>query len=106
MKKVTKRQAEQALRTVQKKWQGYVDAGSTPPALQQREGHWTIVWEEGPFDWTTLASLGGVNEELAYELRESGLKAPMEEPLEMPEGVYSEPWNGWQLGLYLEHWAS
>ena len=39
---------------------------------------WSIVWEEGPYDWAVLAS-------------GEGLRTP---------GTFLEPINGWALGLY------
>jgi hypothetical protein len=53
--------------------------------------HWVLAWEEGgPYEWTALATSGGIAE----------FSAKAFEPAEFPRTVFCEPVNGIELGVY------
>lgn len=56
--------------------------------------HYTIAWEDGaPYEWPILVTLGGVSEFTGKSF----------EPATFPPGVYVEPINGIELGIYPPH---
>lgn len=64
------------------------------------DGHdWVVSWEEGPWEWAYRASMGGFNE-VADQVAAMGGTPVEEEPIPMPDGVWCEPINSFQLGLY------
>lgn len=70
----------------------------TPPVLHEPGtgwgDHWVISWEgEGPHPWPVLLTGGGVDD---Y----SGARV---EPATLPRGVFCEPINGCELGIYPPH---
>lgn len=59
---------------------------------------WSVVWEEGPYDWTM--GLNGGFTEASYMVAEARGTAPKPEPvLDLP-GIMLEPVTGWAVGLY------
>lgn len=55
--------------------------------------HWTLAWEGGsPYEWPILVSTGGRTDSGAWV-----------DPAEFPPGVFAEPVNGIELGLYPPH---
>jgi hypothetical protein len=93
---VTKRQAESALNAVRHQFDGY----DTDRAFLRDDGdRFVIVWEEGsPYQWTYIALTGHqeVDEEasslMGRTVRTKAASAPM--------GVFAEPINHIELGLY------
>lgn len=92
---VTREDAEAVLQAIVKQFhaEAYDDLG--PKLLM--EWDWptggptpTIVWEEGPYEWTMLAVHGGVDQEY-------GGTVPA---VEIPATVFVEPYSGWALCLY------
>ncbi len=59
---------------------------------------WSIVWEEGPYDWS-LGLAGGYTE-TSYLIAEMLGTAPKAEPAMDTPGVLVEPVNGWAVALY------
>src|SRR4051812_7159622 len=64
-KQVTRRQAEAAARAVAKAYGAEPDYG---PKVWDDDGRLVILWEEGPFEWTYSASMGGFDEEMFHNL--------------------------------------
>jgi hypothetical protein len=53
---------------------------------------WSIVWEEGPFEWAYLFPHGGVEEEFGFRRQDvSSL---------IPDGVFAEPITSWSIGVH------
>lgn len=88
MATVTKRQQQQVLAAVKEQFKVWVEAGYEPK-LMDYDGTPSVVWEEGPYDWTMLTG-GGVEEEFGFRVPAGNY----------PEGVFLEPLNGCVLGLY------
>lgn len=115
---VTKRQAEQVFKAVQKKYASYLDGVGEldqPKLIKDWDWGWSpikwaVVWESGPFEWALLASGGGFDEETylaAVEIAGAAEARRMSEdgkfnvePLPVPKGVWLEPVNGWSFGIY------
>lgn len=125
-KRVTRRQAEAALRAVEKQFKTYLepldlgDGGRVfppvcpPPTLSMDwDGHVAILWEDGPDEWAYRASMGGNSEEdrvlaasVAREFdqdpQEAVSRVTVEEPVKWPKGVWAEPYYSFVLCLYPE----
>lgn len=114
-RRVTKAEAETVLRGIRRRFAAYLGDGADAPVLRRRwdwaNAEWTIIWEGGPPDWTYLALDGGVDEEmstLAMTMPEYGdyvrtgrIDRPARvDAVEMPPGVYAEPYSSWALCLY------
>jgi hypothetical protein len=123
--RVTKRQAEAALRAVEKQFKRYLEPIKDPegefedippmcppPKLSMDwDGHVAILWEDGPDEWAYRATMGGTSEEerclVAAAAQEFG-KDPkqavaamkVDAPMKWPKGVYAEPYNSFILCLY------
>lgn len=118
---VTRDQAETALAAIRSTFAAYCEPmtidGETYPALSDGpklidgtdyDGRPDpiIVWEDGaPYEWTYLASMGGVDQETASLAAEFGgtvkpTPAASEHPA-WPAGVWAEPVNTVTLALYL-----
>lgn len=98
MASVTKREAEKFLRALKKQRAAWIDDDSKGPELLEDwdwTGYggfrWSIVWEEGPYDWSDLFPFGGVDEEFG------GRIADVSEGL--PETLYAESITGWAVGI-------
>lgn len=95
-KQVTKKQGEAVLGAVKEQFKSWLDAGYDPPVLVMEftflggEAVPTIVWEEGPYDWSMFVPGGGVEEEFGFTIKE----------VELPDGVFAEAMTGWALGIY------
>ncbi|MGV0986783.1 MAG: hypothetical protein ACOYB2_19725 [Limnohabitans sp.] len=118
-RKVTKAQATKVLSEVKRTFKPYIDPkveGSGPTLVMDFDwfgygGYPAIVWEGGPYEWSILASNGGVDEELttlamtmpeyvAFE-RTGKMANPVRvKPIVAPEGTYLEPITSWALGLF------
>lgn len=112
-RQITRRRAEQALAAVKTQFKAYIDAGYDEPKLCEPGYHarsWTIAWDGGPEEWSTLAfNPGAVDPEMYSEARFAGIneeaarrlaKVPDED--KCPAGVFAEPINYCILGLYPE----
>lgn len=90
-----------AFAAVRETFEAYLDAGYCEPTLMQdfdgRE--WTIVWEEGPYQWPFLATGGGVDEEMAALGEEFGYTPKPVEAITVP-GAFIEPVNHYSIGVY------
>jgi hypothetical protein len=51
---------------------------------------WAVIWEGGPYDWSMYLD-GGIEEEFGARLQ----------AIELPDGVWAEPINGFAVGLYV-----
>lgn len=95
---ITKRQAEQFLRALRKQCHVEPDSKYGPKLVEDWDwtgyggAKWSIIWEEGPFQWTYLFPYGGVEEEF-------GLKVP-DVSERLPAGFYAEAITSWAIGLY------
>ena len=96
-KNPTKRQAEKVLAAVRRQYKPWITS-SIGPKLVEDWGYygapakWSIVWEEGPFEWAIMFPYGGRDQEFGFKL------ADVSDAL--PEGFYAEPYNGWSVGIY------
>lgn len=93
MKNLTKKQAEAALKKVEK-WMGPWVSEDEKPTLYPPGFHtsgWSIAYEGGPYNWTMLIG-GGIDEEF-------GIKYP---EITFSKHVFAEPVNNCILGLYYE----
>lgn len=104
MSTLTRAKAEKVLAAVEKVCAAWIDPsilGSGPTLVMDWEPYWggeprpTILWEEGPYEWT-YALAGIINngessreEEFGFTL--AGQPVP---------GVFAEPGTGWALCLY------
>ncbi len=107
-KHITRRQAEETLQIILQQFRPYV-ADDSKPVLYEPGHHsdsWSIGWDDGPYEWTYRAFVGGFDEEIYFlaldagttkEAAENMAKMPAVNP---PKGVFPEPINGWCLGLY------
>lgn len=109
MSSVTKVQAEKIRAWVEKTFEYATGEGKYVPTLFQYEtGVWSIVWEEGPYEWAINIGSQGIDEELYYLARDAG--ASPEKATEiatvkadaMPYGdtLFLEPHNGYSAGIY------
>lgn len=123
---ISQEQAEQALAAVKEQFKIYLSPLVIPadehgpertyppdcpePTLSNNwgsDGHWYILWEEGPDEWAHRAACGGFSEE-EYDLQAAASKEfgvavlppKQEAPVKFPEGVYGEPYYSFVLGLY------
>lgn len=96
-KSLTRAQAERVRRIVVKYFDAYThDLSGQPvpdedmPRLYRDESRWILVWEgSGPDDWPILVTGGGC-----------GINGMPFEPATFPRGVFAEPINSCELGLY------
>jgi hypothetical protein len=105
MSHATKAQAKKVLTQVKKQRKTYLAAGYPPPRLtnerlfnwQSEKPGWTIVWEEGPYEWAIQFPYGGTTD---WELADAG-NFPIPNVIDaMPEGVWSEAHTTWAIGIY------
>ncbi len=107
-RKITKRQAEQALAAIKEQFKAYLGSGADEPTLYEPGFHtdaWSIAWEGGPFQWTYIAFVGGFDEEV-FSMAEPDVGEQRARQLATtaavaaPAGVYGEAVNHWCLALY------
>jgi len=99
---ITKTQAELVLAAVTRKFSPYVEPGFGPTLLSDFDGRpWTIVWEEGPYEWP-FAQLDAktVDEELTAEAAEYGAGLIFSPAVTLPPGVWVEPVNHYSIAVY------
>jgi hypothetical protein len=98
-KKITRKQAETALKAIEQQFASYIEPGYGPQLMDDwDENFWVIVWEEGaPYEWTLAAEVGGTDEELSI-LR--GERVDIPAAASWPKSVFAEPVNYCVLGLY------
>lgn len=96
-RKVTRRDAEKVLAGVRRAYRPYLRAGYNEPMLVRNwrffDGPpvpYAIVWEGGPFEWTMHVPFGGRDEEFGGTIP----------AIDVPDGIYTEPYTGWALGIY------
>lgn len=102
--KVTKTTARKVLAALRKQHDCKADDLCVPQLIEKWDwlGHgedyvadYSIVWEEGPYNWTYLFPHGGVDPEFGFRFADvsDGLDAL---------GVWVEPMTGWATGIYKE----
>ena len=109
--KITRTQAERTLKAVRRRFASYLDpmvidgvtypANGVEPTLMEdfdRPG-WTIMWEEGPSDWTYHLD-GSPSEEDYCLAAEFGAKPYQHAETKIPKGVWVESITSYSLGLY------
>lgn len=100
--------AQRALREVKRTFAAYLDDDGNGPVLLKdwgtisgSEAPYAIVWEGGPHDWASMATAGGVDEEVTTLLRQV---RPHAEPVRYDaievEGAFLEPYTSYALGVY------
>lgn len=115
-KPVTVKQAQATLAAIRHQFHTYLDpilgsAGRMPePTLAadwDGEGHWAIVWEEGPSDWAHRVTDGGTSEEervlAAHAAAEFGFEYKPSKgvsPAVLPKGVHVEPYYSFVAVIY------
>jgi hypothetical protein len=98
MAEVTKREATRALNAL-KAARYHPEAFANPPVLMRdwdwlghgNPARWSIVWEEGPFEWAHMFPFGGIEEEFGMRIKDVSDR--------MPEGVHSEAITSWAVAL-------
>lgn len=98
-KNPTKAEATKVLNAVKRAFRPWLDGSDGPKLLENWDwlGHgnparWSIVWEEGPFEWAYLFPFGGRDEEFGFRV------ADVSEAI--PDGFFSEAITSWAIGLY------
>jgi hypothetical protein len=99
---VTKAQATKALNALKRQQRAYIGAGYPPPTLVTNwdwlgtgtSAKYSIVWEEGPYEWAYLFPTGGVDQEFGFTVA----------AVDLPDGLYAEPVTSWAVGLYSTDW--
>ena len=79
---------------VKRRFSAWIDTPEDgPKILPNTSGGsgYSIAWEGGPYEWTYLAAFGGRSE--------FGRKV---DPVEVPDGFYVEPVNGWSVNVYAD----
>jgi hypothetical protein len=113
MKRVSKRQAEAAVRAIGKAFGA--EEGYGPKLVKDLEGYYggvyryAIVWEcGGSYDWPFLLQ-GGFDEELFSLIhpefepdRDKARKRCERKPVKLPKGVVAEAINHYSIALYSE----
>lgn len=90
--KVTKAKAERVLKALIEQHPA-MKGWSYPPILMMKgfDGReWTILWEEGPYEWPYLFPHGGIEEEFGFRVAE----------VSVPAGLLIEPINHYSVGIY------
>lgn len=111
VKPITKRLAEKTFAAMRKQFAAYLpDNPAEGPFLRRRyetSGHWEIVREGGPYDWPMRAFVGGWDSEIYHLALDAGATrqeadrlARSEPKIPAPADVFTEPVNGYTLGLY------
>lgn len=113
---VTKRDAERVLAAVKRQCRAYcVDehgkpSGSQPEILKDWDwtGHgaakYSIVWEEGPYNWAVNFPYGGIDDEmtsLMQEFRPGAVSRTNDVSDRIPQHVFCEAITGWAVGIYV-----
>jgi hypothetical protein len=101
-KRITKAQAQKFLTAVRKQCKAALPTGSDlrggPTLVKDWDwsgygaAPWSIVWEEGPYDWAILFPYGGIEEEFGCRVADVSAN--------LPEGFYAEAITSWAVGLY------
>jgi|PlaIllAssembly_1097288.scaffolds.fasta_scaffold01795_13 hypothetical protein len=101
-KNPTKAQATKVLNALKRQRAAYIDGPDSGPKLVENWdwlgngsdyiARWSIVWEEGPYEWSYLFPFGGIDEEFGFHV------ANVSDAI--PEGFYSEAITSWAIGLY------
>lgn len=107
-KKVSRKQAEQALAAIKEQFKTYIEVYGEeygPKLIEDWEPHWNdrtidfvIMWEEGPFEWAYNAKDGGIDEELSSM---AGQRMDIPAATTWPEGIWMEPATSYCVALYL-----
>lgn len=96
MKNITKAQATKVLNAVIAQCKSTILAGAEPPVLRMDwEIGATIIWEEGPYQWTYLFPYGGIDEEYGFRVKDVSAS--------IPKGVWCEPQTSYSLSIYLDN---
>lgn len=96
----TKAQATKVLNALRRQCAAWIDEGDTGPELKRDwdwtgsgdPARWSIVWEEGPFQWSYLFPFGGRDEEFGFKLADVSDA--------VPEGFFVEAITSWAVALY------
>jgi hypothetical protein len=84
------------LAAITEQFAAYISEGAVPPRLIM-DWDWSgeptpsIVWPEGPLDWSIVAFHGH---------HCGDFTCTQAEPIERVPGVWTEPVNGWSLSIY------
>ena len=60
---------------------------------------WSVVWEEGPYDWAMVDAMGGISEGAMMVADALGTAPKETAPVATPSGTYLEPINGWSTAI-------
>jgi|APSaa5957512535_1039671.scaffolds.fasta_scaffold24847_5 hypothetical protein len=101
--KATKAEAQKVLTQVIRQRKAYVDAGYAKPRLtkerifdwQAENPDWTIVWEEGPYEWAVQFPDGGKD----WDLADCGDFRIEDVRDALPEGIWTEAHTTWALAV-------
>lgn len=91
--KVSKSKAEKVLAALLDQCKPWVQEGYEPKLVQDFDDReWTILWEEGPYEWPYLFPHGGIEEEFGFKVADLSSQIPAE--------VFVEPINHYSVGIY------
>jgi len=100
----TKAQATKVLNAVRAQCKGSILPGDSGPKLVRDwkfydwdTTRWSIVWEEGPYQWTYTFPHGGIEEEFGSRLKDVSDR--------LPAGVWTEACNSFALSVQLDDWT-
>lgn len=97
----TKAEATKVLSAVRRAFKPWLDGNDGPKLIENWDWlgagadyttRWSIVWEEGPFEWAYLFPFGGIDSEFGFRVKDVSEA--------IPDGFYSEAITSWAIGLY------
>jgi hypothetical protein len=102
--------ADAALAALCEQFKGVIEAGYEPKLFAPGDGpageYHVIVWEEGPYEWTYTAFVGGLDQEVYVLAKDAGATdeqaraTATRKEVSAPEGVHVEAINHYSIGLY------
>lgn len=102
MRHPTKAQASKVLAAVRAQYKSWILPGDTGPLLVRDwkfydwdTTRWSIVWEEGPYQWTYMFPHGGIEEEFGSRVKDVSDR--------LPAGVWAEACNSFALSVQLDY---
>jgi hypothetical protein len=97
-KNPTKAEATKVLTAVKRAFKPWLDGNDGPTLIENWDWtgtggtRWSVVWEEGPYEWAYLFPFGGIDEEFGFRVADVSSA--------IPAGFYSEAITSWAIGLY------
>ena len=93
---VTRKDVEKVVAAIGRQIPSAKDEGYGPLIGEDDRQGWTIIWEEGPFQWTYLFPHGGIEEEFGTKLEDVSA--------DLPAGIWAEAINHYSIGVRGDDW--